>query len=183
MCFMDEVLFLELPEGRRVPIAVAEVVAVFENGAHFDTGESEDLAGKLERIAVVCHSREGRQVFGLDGEGNDGSIGVDGASFDVGDLAIAAEVGKLNGGGLLAFLLKHFDAGVVALIVQRVVGDLLEIEIDGGGAGGFGVVGHLELVGRGLVELGGHEGGSDEDENQERRQAEATDSHGFFLCF
>ena len=179
MGLVNEVVFLELPErGGKVFVVVADVVAVLEDASNLHTGQCEDLAREL---GVAGFGDQ--QVFRLYFKGDYGSVGVYGAALDVGDLAVAADIGKLDGGELLALFLEHFDSGVVALIVKRVVGDFLEVEIDGGGAGGFGVVGHLELVGGGLMELSAEKGGCSKHEKQEYRQGKAMDSHGIFLCF
>jgi len=65
--------------------------------------------------------------------------------------------------------------------VQGIVGCLFAIEVDGGGARGFGVVGHLEFIGGGLLELGLDDGWGGEDKKQEGRAHEGVSLHGF--CF
>jgi hypothetical protein len=74
---------------------------------------------------------------------------------------------------------EDFDTGVIALEVQIAVRNLGDIEIDGGGAGGFGVGGHFQFFVGGLLELGAEEDWGGEDEEQEWKSAdETTDSHG-----
>jgi hypothetical protein len=48
------------------------------------------------------------------------------------------------------------------VIVHLIVGSFFDVEVDGGGSGGFGVGGHLQLFVGGLLELGVEKpGGSD----------------------
>ena len=74
---------------------------------------------------------------------------MNGPSFDCGDFCIALQKGHLNRGQILALFREHLDARVVGLVVQRIVGNLFNIEVNGGRCRSFGVGGHLEfLVGR-----------------------------------
>ena len=143
-------------------IVVADLIAVFEDAADFDIGEIE------------CHFSEGgfagffdEQVLGPSRKGDDGSVGVDGARLDVSDLESFTQIWDLNGGEIFALFREHLDSGVNAAEVQRVVGDFLDVEVDGGGTGCFGVGGHLELFLGGLLELGAHEDWRDEGEEKE----------------
>jgi hypothetical protein len=140
--------------------------AVFEDAADLDAGKSEDHLVDLKGIGLEVH-----QVGWLGGEGDDGSIGVDGAALDVGHLEVAVLVRNVDGCLLLAFLGEDLDALVVAVEVERIVGCFFAIEVDGGGAGGLGVGGHLEFIVGGLLELGAEEGwGGKPTKKQEGRE-------------
>lgn len=48
MRIADEVGLLDIPKGRgKVIVVVAQLIAVFEDGADFDAGQGKDLAVKL----------------------------------------------------------------------------------------------------------------------------------------
>ena len=153
---VDKVRPLYLPIWRRVVVVVvANLVAVFQNAPHFDAGQGEDFAFELAVSALGD-----QQVFRLGGKRNHSSIRMDGAGDDVGDLGVAAQVGELDRGQFLALFLEHLDARVDALVVQRIVVDLLEVEIDGRGNRRLGVVRHLQFFGSGLLKLGASQGRS-----------------------
>jgi hypothetical protein len=84
---------------------------------------------------------------------------VDSTALDVGDFGCAAQVGRdIDGGQLLALLGEHFDAGVEGLVVELIAGDFLDVEVDSCCSGSFGIGGHLEFFGGGLLELGEEDG-------------------------
>ena len=88
---------------------------------------------------------------------------------------------NFDGSQLFAFFLKNLDAHIDALEVDRIVGDLLDVEVDGGRSGGFGVGGHLEFfVGR-LLELGEQEGRRCEGEKQWQVAHKSGNPHESFL--
>jgi hypothetical protein len=51
--------------------------------------------------------------------------------------------------------------------VDRIVGDLLDIKVDSGGAGSLGIGSHLEFFVSGLLELGEKEGWRRDGEKEE----------------
>src|SRR5271157_2880413 len=128
--------------------------AIFDDAADLDAGQGEDYGVDLVVLGLEVH-----QVGGLDGEWNDGSVGMDGAALDVGDGVDAMHNrGSPDSGEFLSLLLEHFDALVIAFEVVGNVGDLFAVEVNGGGARGFGIVGHFEFFGGGLLELSEQEG-------------------------
>ncbi len=67
---------------------------------------------------------------GLAVSGNHGSIGVNGAALDVGHLEAATLVRHAHGRQFLAFFREHFDAHVIAVVVEIIVSLLFAIEVD-----------------------------------------------------
>jgi hypothetical protein len=65
--------------------------------------------------------------------------------------------------------------------MQRVVGDFLDVEIDGGGARGFGVGGHLQFFVGGLLELCDQEGRRGEGKKQGQTAYKWGNPHETFL--
>lgn len=108
---------------------------------------------------------------------------MNGAGLDHFDFEVAVLVGNLDGGEFLAFLLEHLDTCIEAVEVDGIVGFFLQVEIDGGGSGSFGVGGHFELFRGRVLELGGHERRRGEDEEDGKSAKKALDSHGVVLCF
>jgi hypothetical protein len=154
MRLMDEVRLLDLPvRSRYVFVVVVNLIAIFEDASDLDTGQVKDLAVELELLAFLGGCLGDQQVFGFSGERNDGAVGVNSAGLDVGNLEVAALLGNLDGGQLLALLGEHLDARVKAPVMDLVVGHFLNVEVDGGCAGSFGVGGHLEFFVGGLMKL------------------------------
>ena len=81
---------------------------------------------------------------------------MDGPALDFSDLAATLEVGHFDRCQILAFFSQHLDACIETLIVQRIVGDLLNIEVDGLRTRSLGIGRHLEFFVRGLLELRHH---------------------------
>ena len=67
------------------------------------------------------------------------------------------------------------------MVVERIVGDFLDIKVDGGGSGSFGVGGHLEFFGGGLLELGEHEGRRREGKKKGEMTHKSSNPHETFL--
>ena len=154
MSLVDEEGLLDLPLGGVDRfVVIANLEAVFEDAAHFGAGESEDHLIHLAGRGPGVH-----QIAGLGGEGDDGSVGVNSAAPDVADFEGSVQVRDVNGRQLLAFFREDLDAFVEGLVVERVVGGFFAVEVDGGGAGGLGVGGHLEFFASGLLELGEEQG-------------------------
>ena len=71
--------------------------------------------------------------------------------------------------------MPHIDA----LHVELVVGRLFAVEIDGVGVGGGRLGGHLQLVGRGLLPVGGEGGGrKDGQGRREIKERERNEGQG-----
>jgi hypothetical protein len=95
-------------------------------------------------------------------------IGMNGAAVDVGDFEVAALVWQLNRGQILALFLEYLDAGIETVVVEGVVGNLFEIQINGGGSRGLGVLRHGKFFLGGLLNLGMEQDRKDDVENQGR---------------
>ena len=149
MRLVHEVAALDIPNRRTALIVVVtQIVAVLQNAPHLHAGQGEDLALNVPLARLLAE-----QVFWFCRERDDGPIGMNRAAFDVGDLPGTPQIGETDRGQLLAFLGKHLDPRVVALIMHRIVGDLLDIEIHRIGPGSLGVGGHLQFFGVWRLEL------------------------------
>ncbi len=141
MCLVNEIRLLDLPcrRGNHV-VVIADLQPIFQDAADFDAGQREDHGVDLEALGLDV-----RQVGGLGRKRNDRAIRVDGAALDVGHLEAAALVGNADRRQLLALLGEHFDAHVVAVVVEIIVRFLFAIEVHRIGARRFGVGGHLQF--------------------------------------
>src|SRR5271166_1737261 len=162
-------------------VVVAQFEAIFEDAADLDAGQREGLGIELKLIAMAGRSLGEQEVFRLADEGNDGSVGMNGARLDVFNLEVAMPVRNLDSGQFLALFLKNFDAHVDAMEMEWIVGDLLYVEVDGSGSGGFGVGGHLQFFVGGLLELGKQEGWRCDGKEQGQVAHEGRNPHGSFL--
>jgi len=142
----EGLLAVELNDGDVVvELACAEVIGI-EGG----TGSIDDLHGPDVEL-------------GGTGEGDiEESEVIAGAAFLLPDILSVFDGFEFVG---FAFRLSLFTA-VVAVIVDGVIGDVFAVEVDGGGSGGLGVVGHLEFVGSGGLELREREGWEGEGKEQ-----------------
>ena len=178
--FVDKVRPLNLPVGRIVLIIIQlNLIAVLQDAANLDAGQIEDLAADLGCIAVSRLRLEEQQIFRLAGQRDDGTIRVDGAAFDIDDLGRAAQVRwNLHRGQFLALLGEHLDPGIEGLVVKRIVGDFLDVEVNRGRAGSLGIAGHLQLFRRGLLKLRAQKSWSDQEKKQEKSGNIRSNSHG-----
>jgi hypothetical protein len=62
--------------------------------------------------------------------------------------------------------------------MEVIVRDLLDIQINGSGAGGLGIGGHAEFFAGGILELGENEGGGRDNEKHGQMTQENGNPHG-----
>ena len=156
----------------KILVAVAQLVAVFDDAANLNVRHGEDLGHELDALCLLDEL-----LVRLSGERDDGAVGMDGSALDVFDseTASVADAGKLqfDVAVLLAAIGEDLEAGVDAEHVELVVGGLFAEEIDGGGAGNLGLRGHGELFRSGCGPLRVERGVQPEAskaENSERRR-------------
>jgi hypothetical protein len=83
---------------------------------------------------------------------------VDCTALDVGDLERTTLVGNGDSGQFFSLFSENLDALVIAVEVERVVGGLFTVEVDGRGSRRLGILRHLQFLVGGRLELGAEQG-------------------------
>jgi hypothetical protein len=65
--------------------------------------------------------------------------------------------------------------------MKQIVSYILQIKVDGGGSGRFGVGSHLEFLGGGSLELRAEQNGRGEEHEEKREAQRSVHPHEFIL--